>query len=329
MDKMQEKLLEQAIRMGISLTPVPAPQPTISISKAVPAPPTQTVIETVAAPVQAEVTSPAPVSGPVPVVDPPLMKAEWEKEIDDVIKSHGGRLDIVLQSGAVIRVVAAPSASTDALEIGYDTFKRLSRAATILNGRVVDAMTKSQADTRTRDMLEQGLGCWITEHIFVEVDKMPQPLSGGKSDFGVIAAPTFPPSAPAIVPHQWLSLSGGSIVEQVPMRMSNGKVMGTLIKTQNGAIFARTVKDTDHKLSIAADWSLGGGYTIERELYDKYLTDPTTIIKFIRGERIYLTNSAWIQKYGGIIRHWGTERVVMPLTGSFWLVVDKNGEIIR
>jgi len=337
MDPMKLKLLEHALRLGISITPTNEVATATSVQEAPisntpPAPPTQSVVETTVVPAQAEVkVPPAPVlAAGIEVVEPPLMRPDWEKELDDMLAQHGGRMEIKLQSGATLRVVPDPKKATDALEISHKTFKRLSRAAAILNGRVVDAMTKEQSDARTQAMLDKGEGCWITPHIFIEVDKQ-QAIPGGRgaSDFGVIAAPKLPPGPPPIVANLWLVLSAASIVEQVPMRISSGKVIGTLIKTQNGALYGRQVRDGEHRLNIQAGWAMSGGYAIEREIYDKYLTDPTTVIKMTREDRVFLTTSNWIQRYGGLIRHWGTEKIVMPITSGYWLVVDKNGEIIQ
>jgi len=323
MNDMDLKILEGMIRMGITpvvTTEQPAP---------VEAPPqVQPVIETTAAPAEA-LPAPAPVSSQAEPVDPPEMRPDWEKEIDDMIAKSGGRLEIRLQSGALIRVVAEPKAVEGAIEVSYETFKRLSRAAAILNAKVVDMKTKAVADAETKALLESGSGYWATPHIFVEVDKQTQIGGGRPADFSVIAPPKQPPSTPAVIPHLWLALSAASITEQVPMRITGNKVIGTLIKTTSGPLYARTVKETEHKLNIHTSWAVSGGYTIERDAYDKYLTDPATVIKFVRGEHIYFTTSNWIQRYGGLIRHWGTERVVMPLSGGYWLVVDRNGEPVR
>lgn len=340
MDAMQLKLLEHAIRMGISITPTnepsapAAPVQVATISNTPPAPPTtQSVIETTVVPAQAEPKAlPAPVASvsQQEVVEPPLMRPEWEKELDQMLAQHGGRLEIRLQSGALLRVVREPKKAADALEISHETFKRLSRAAAILNGRVVDAMTKEQADARTQAILDRGEGCWVSPHVFIEVDKQ-QSIPGGaaRNDFGVIAAPKQPPSTPPIVANLWLVLSGGSVIEQVPLRKSNGKVIGSLVKTTNGALYARQAREGEHRLNLQASWAFSGGYTIDRDIYDKYLTDPSTVIKIVRDDRVFLTNSGWIQKYGGLIRHWGEEKIVMPVSGGYWLTVDKNGEIVR
>ncbi len=316
MNEMDLKLLEAAIRMGIQLTPsAPLPEATVITSE----PPQHEVkhIPVVIA------------SSPAEPVDPPLMKPDWEKEIDDMIAKNGGKVEIRLQSGVLVRVVPEPKPANGAVEIGYETFKRLSRAAAVLNAKVVDLKSKTQADAETQALLDSGSGYWASPHIFVEVDKQ-SPIGGASSnDFGLIAAPKVPPSTPAIVPSLWITLSAASIVEQVPMRITGNKVVGTLIKTMNGPLYAKTVKDLEHKLNIRASWAMSGGYTIEREVYEKYLAEPSTVIKFTRGEHIYLTTSLWIQRYAGMIRHWGTERVVMPLIGGYWLVVDKNGEIVR
>lgn len=338
MDPMKLKLLEHALRLGISITPTnnvatATPVQEAPISNTPPAPPTtQSVIETTAVPAQAEIKAlPAPMaSSSDKVAEPPLMRPDWEKELDDMLAQHGGRLEIRLQSGALLRVVPEPKKATDALEISHATFKRLSRAAAILNGKVIDAMTKEQSDARTQAMLDKGEGCWITPHIFIEVDKQ-QALPGGRqaSDFGVIAAPKQPPGPPPIMANLWLVLSAASIVEQVPMRVSNGKVIGTLLKTSNGPLYARQVRDGEHRLNIQAGWAMSGGYAIERDVYDKYLTEPSTVIKMTREDRVFLTTSNWIQRYGGLIRHWGVEKIVMPITSGYWLVVDKNGEIIQ
>lgn len=334
MDAMQQKLLEAAIRLGISLPGAsPAPSPISGIT----APP-KPVIETTAVPAQAETTSPAPVfteepvasfPQPVPVVDPAEMKPQWEKELDDMIAKNGGRLEIRLQSGAMLRVVAEPKPCADAHEISYDTFKRLSRAASILGGRVVDAMSKTEADAKTKAMVEKAQGFWASEHVFIEVDRT---VGGsgysGQVSTGVVSAPNTPPTTPSVDARLWITISGGSVIENVPMRVGT-KVVGTLMKTTNGAIYARTAKPTDHKLSLYVPWAMSGGYTIEKEVYEKYLTDPNTVIKIIRDERIYLTTSAWIQKYGGVIKQWGSDRIVMPLSGNYWLVVNKEGEPTR
>lgn len=304
MDSFQQQILDAAARMGISIAPTKA-------------------VEAVAV----KPTEQQPRIAPVVPVDPPLMKPEWEKEIDDAIAARGGRFDIKLPSGATIRITPDPKPATDAVEVSHEMFKKLSRAASIMNGRVLDIMTQEQADARTDAIIKKGEGCWIAPNIFVEVDKFIDQGSG-RSDFGIIAAPKPPPSTLQFDPMPWLVLSASSIVDQVPMRVAGGKVIGTLIKTIGGPLYARQVKDTDHKLNIQAAWAMSGGYTIEREVYDKYLTDPTTVIKMVRSDRVYLTTSAWVQAYGGIIVHWGTERVVMPLSGNYWLVVNKNGEII-
>lgn len=324
MNEMERMFLEAAGRMGVKITinnanPVgPTNQPVIDAQTVPDAPPPTPAL-----------TAPQPVAGPIPVVDPPEMKPEWEKEIDQMIQAHGGRLEIRLQSGTMIRVVEKPGSAPDAVEVGYDTFKRLSRAAAILNGRVVNVLTKAQADAETKDRLEKGLGFWASPSVFIEVDKQVDSFrSHTVADFGVIAAPRFPPVPPPIMASAWITLSAGDIVENVPMRLGSGKVIGSLIMTKAAPLYARTARDTEHKLNLPVDWAMAGGYTIEREIYDKYLTNPATIIKIVRGDHIYLTTSDWIQKYGGSIRRWGTECVVMPLTGSFWLVVNRNGEPI-
>lgn len=327
MNDMDLKILEGMIRMGITPVTPPAPSAPVATPPS-PAPQVQPVIETTATAPQA-LPAPAPASSPAEPVDPPEMRPDWEKELDDMIAKSGGRLEIRLQSGALIRVVPEPRAADDAIEIGHDTFKRLSRAAAILNAKVVDMKTRAAADAEAKALLDSGSGYWATPHIFVEVDKQTQIGGGRAADFSVIAAPKTPPSIPAVVAHLWLTLSASSIIEQVPMRITGNKVIGSLIKTTSGPFYARTVKETEHKLNIQTPWAMSGGYTIEREAYDKYLTDPATVIKFVRGEHIYFTTSNWIQRYGGLIRHWGTERVVMPLSGGYWLVVDRNGERIK
>lgn len=314
MDEMQTKLLEAAIRMGVSLAPGPLPEASVITAR-----PPQEEVKLI--PVEVASFSSEP-------VDPPLMKPEWEKEIDEMIAQHNGRLNIPLPSGTMIRVVAEPKPADDAVEVSYETFKRLSRAAAILNAKVVNIVTKAQSDAHVKDLLDKGAGYWATPHIFIEVDKQ-SPIGGAKSsDFGVIAAPKQPPTPPSIDPKLWIALSASSVIEQIPMRVTGNKVVGTVIKTKNGPLFARVVKELDHKLNIRAGWAMAGGYTIERDAYDKYLTDPATVIKFVRGEQIYLTTSAWVQRYAGLIRHWGTERIVMPLSGNYWLVANKEGEII-
>jgi hypothetical protein len=303
MDSLQEHLEREAARLGLKLVPAaPAAQ--------------------------------APVlSSPLAPVDPPEMKPAWEKEIDETLAKHGGTMDIVLSSGTVIRVTPEPKhAAGDLLngvvDVSYDTFKRLSRAAAILNAKVTNIVSLAKIDARKKQLEEQGLGYWASPHIFVEIDKQ-APVARASSEFGVVAVPKTPPSHPPIFPLLWLTLSAASIVEQVPMRITGGKVIGTLIKTTNGPMYARTARDTEHKLNISTSWAMGGGYTIEREVYDKYLTDPATIIKVTRGEHVYLTTSGWIQQYGGVIKQWGSERIVMPLAGNYWLIVDKSGETVK
>lgn len=316
MNDMDLKLLEAAIRMGIQMAPsAPLPEAQVITSE----PPQHEV----------KLIPVAAVSSPAEPVDPPLMKPDWEKELDDMLAKNGGKVEIRLQSGVLVRVVPEPKPAEGATEISHDTFKRLSRAAAVLNGKVVDLKSKAQADAETQALLDSGSGYWATPHIFVEVDKQ-SPIGGASaSDFGIIAAPKQPPSAPPVIPNLWITLSAASIIEQVPMRVAGNKVIGTLIKTANGPLYAKTVKDLEHKLNIRASWAMSGGYTIEREAYEKYLAEPSTVIKFTRGEHVYLTTSLWIQRYAGMIRHWGTERVVMPIIGGYWLVVDKNGEIVR
>lgn len=324
MDHWQQKMLEASIRMGISIQnqtgPTDAPAPAMPVPEA---------------PIEAEVVRDAevlPQAAAPQVVNPPPVKAEWEKEINDFIAKNGGTFEIALTSGTRIRVVQGePNPASDVIEMSVDHFKRLSRAAVMLNGRVVDVMTKAEADARTQRLIDNKEGCWVSPNIFIEVNKEAVQSTGApRQDFGIVAAPKSPSSPPPVDPRAWLSLSAGNIVEQVPMRISSGKVVGTLIRTQAGPLYARSVKDTEHRLNLNAPWALAGGYSIDREVYDKYLTDPATVIKMIRSDRTYLTTSGWIQRHGGLIRQWGTERVIMPLSGSYWLVVDnKSGETVE
>lgn len=321
MDPIQERLQQEAARLGLRLVPVGVVQPAAghvltSAGDAVNVVPVQTT----SAPIEI-------VSSPTAPVDPPEMKPEWEKEIDAMIAANGGRFELTLLSGTKIRITQEPRTGVDMPEIGYETFKRLSRAASILNAKVTDIVPKAVADERKKRMLDEGKGFWASEHCFVEVEKQ-APQGRATSDFSVIAAPKLPPHLPPIMPHQWTQLSASTIVEQIPMRAA-GKVVGTLVRTTSGAMYGRSARDLEHKLNISQPWAMSGGYTIEREVYDKYLTEPSTVIKIVRGEYVYLTSSDWIQKYGGVIRQWGSERVVMPLAGNYWLVVDKSGERIK
>ena len=312
------------MRMGVQLTPgQAAPSPIIETTVVQPAAGHELTSAGVSVPDGSLQTT----SSPIAPVDPADMRPEWEKEIDDTLAKHGGTMTIPLSSGTVIKVTPTPgpAAAGAPVEVGYETFKRLSRAAAILNARVVNIVPKETVDAEIKSIQDKGLGYWASPHAFVEVEKL-APAGKSSNDFGIIASPKAPPTKPPIEANLWLVLSAASVTEQVPMRLSNGKVVGTLIKTTNGPMYARTARPTEHKLSIRAAWAMSGGYTIERELYDKYLTDPRTVIKVVREERVYLTTSAWIQQYGGLIKQWGADRIIMPLAGNFWVVIDKNGE---
>ena len=251
-----------------------------------------------------------------------------------MLASNGGRIEITLASGTRIAVAPGPKKydGSGPIELSYDTFKRLSRAASIFNGKVVDVQPAAVQDARLQDMVARGAGFWVSEHVFVEVEKM-ESLGPSATDFGVVAAPKMPPSPPPISnPAQWVTLSASTVLEQIPMRVGSGKeakVVGTLIRTTGGPLYARVARPTEHKLNIREAWAMQGGYSIERELYDKYLTDPATVIKIVRDERVYLTTSEWVQRYGGLIKQWGSERVVIPLAGNFWMVLDKDGEVVK
>ena len=274
----------------------------------------------------------APLSSPSAPVDPVEMKPQWELELDAMIAASGVALNITLKSGKVMRVVAEPKpAEEGVVEVSRETFKRLSRAADILNAKVVGIGSKDAVDAYTQSMVDRGAGFWASQHVFVEVDRNVAGSSRPSESAAatVVAAPNLPPSPPPVDPRRWVAIAAGAIVGQEPMRVGagSGRVVGTLLRTTSGPLYARTAKDGEQRLGVRAEWALAGAFSIDREVYDKYLTDPATVIKVAREDRVYLTTSAWVQRYGGIVRQWGVERIVMPLAGNFWLVAGKDGEV--
>jgi hypothetical protein len=287
-------------------------------------------------PAQAQVQPQPEFIPAVPIANPPPMRPEWEKELDDKVTANNGTFEVTLLSGAKIRITPEPKASDDMMEIKVEDFKRMARAAVFMGGRIVHAMTRKQADERTKQMLDKGEGCWISPHIFIEVDKEAStPTSSQRAPDGIVAAPAQPDEYPKVDAVKWITINASILRETVPMRSENGKIIGSLLKTANGNLYARSVTDKDHRLNIVADWATGGGYTIDKSIYEKYLTDPSTVIKIARtgamgsGVTYYFTTSTWIKKYGGVIKSWGSDRIVMPLRGKFWFVTNSIGEVIE
>lgn len=266
-----------------------------------------------------------------PVVDPPPMKPEWEKEVDDRLSAGNGSMEIPLPSGQKMQVVpdghSFGSFMMDKPEVDTTTFKRLIRCAAILGGKVTRIVPKEFHTAELKAIIEQGKGYWASPCVFVEVEKKESAQSAPSTPSdGIVASPGNPEALPVLDPRPFLSISAGIVKESVPMRLPNGKVMGSLLKTVHGPLYVKNAGEADHRLHVGAEWANLGGYTIDEEIFRKYLGDPQTVIKVVRDKVLYFTTSEHVKRYAGVIRSWGAEKLVMPLSGKFWLVTNEQGQ---
>jgi len=273
----------------------------------------------------------APATTP-PVVEAPTLGLPHEKEIDDRLAAANNTMVIPLASGQKVRVVPEDQAALPDPEglvrISTKTLKNLVRCAWFLKGgKVSRVVSRDQHTAETRAIVDRGEGFWASPCVFVETEKKQAPAST-PSD-GVVAAPGDPQALPTMDIRPFLSVSAGIVKDTVPMRLANGKVMGSLLRTAYGPLYSRNAGEDDHRLHVVSGWAALGGYTVDEEIFRKYLADPATVIKIIRGKTIYFTTSEHVLRNAGVIRSWGTEKLVMPLLGKFWIVVNEDGSPIE
>ena len=285
-------------------------------------------------PAQSTPASPE-VKFPLEVADPVRTDNSWEKEIEDFIKKKGGEFEITLDRGSKLRVCKVPQPNAAPCEMDVDEFRRLARFAALLGAKVVDIKPKAKADEEMRKKIAENKILAIGP-CYIEV-KDPVPETGdfrGKAygDFGLVTDPVEPLMYPQIEVAKWVKVFPGAIIEQVPLRIGR-KVIGNLSKTQHGAIYMKTAQPREHVLiGINRPWAAAGAYTIDREIYGKYLANPGIVIKItvqeMIGLSVYLTTSDHIRQYGGVIRAWGREQIVMPRAGKYWLRTDTEGQVL-
>jgi hypothetical protein len=159
-----------------------------------------------------------------------------------------------------------------------------------LKGKVSRVVSKDQHTAELKALIEQGKAYWASPNVFVEIEKK-ETFSTAPQD-GVVAAPGNPQALPVVDPRPFLSISAGIVRESVPMRLPNGKVVGSLLKTVHGPLYVKNAGEADHRLHVGAEWANLGGYTIDEEIFRKYLGDPQTVIKVVRDKVLYFTTSS-------------------------------------
>ena len=272
----------------------------------------------------------APSVTPV-VVEAPGLGPSHEREIDERLAAANNTLVIPLLSGQRIRAVPEDQVSVPDPEglvrISTKTLRNLVRCAWLVKGKVLSVVAKAQNTSEIKAIVDRGEGFWASPSVFVEVEKKESAQSAPSTPSdGIVAAPGNPEALPVLDPRPFLSISAGIVKESVPMRLPNGKVMGSLLKTVHGPLYVKNAGEADHRLHVGAEWSNLGGYTIDEEIFRKYLGDPQTVIKVVRDKVLYFTTSEHVKRYAGVIRSWGAEKLVMPLSGKFWLVTNEQGQ---